>query len=54
MIRVSGVLPSGAKQSEMGHIPDNTISTLTQLLCHRVSLIDNKVLVEHLEHLSAL
>jgi hypothetical protein len=35
-------------------IPDNTIGALAQLLGDSVSLVDDKVLVEHLEHLSAL
>jgi hypothetical protein len=35
-------------------LPDNTISTLTELLGYRVSLVDDEVLVEHLEHLSPL
>ena len=34
--------------------PDNTISSLTELLCDSVSLIDDEVLVEDLEDLSSL
>jgi hypothetical protein len=45
----------GAQQNNTGkeHIPNNSISTLTKLLRHRISIIDNEVLVENLEHLSA-
>jgi hypothetical protein len=34
-------------------LPDNSVSTLTKLFSHRISLIDNEVLVENLEHLSS-
>jgi hypothetical protein len=34
--------------------PDNTVSSLSQFLGDCVSLIDDEVLVEHLEHLSSL
>jgi hypothetical protein len=34
-------------------VPDNTISTLTKLLCDRVSFINDKVLVKNLKHLSS-
>jgi hypothetical protein len=37
-----------------GCIPDNAISSLTQLLSDYISLIDNKFLVEDLEGLTAL
>jgi hypothetical protein len=35
-------------------LPDNTISTLAELLGYRVSFVDDEVLVEYLEHLSPL
>lgn len=35
-------------------IPDNAVCALTKLLGHGVSFIDDEVLVEHLEHLTAL
>ena len=34
--------------------PDDTVSTLSQLLGNGISLVDNKVLVEDLEDLSSL
>jgi hypothetical protein len=37
-----------------GLVPDNAISALAKLLCDGVALIDDEVLVEHLEHLAAL
>lgn len=45
--------PEKRSRNELS-IPDNSISSLAKLLGHRVSLIDNEVLVEHLEHLSSL
>lgn len=36
------------------HIPDDTISTLSQLLCDSVSLVHDEVLVEDLEDLAPL
>ena len=36
------------------NVPDNTISTLSQLLCDGVSLVDNEVLVEDLKDLPSL
>ncbi len=35
-------------------VPDNTIGSLAQLLGHRVSLINDKILVEDLEDLTSL
>jgi hypothetical protein len=35
-------------------IPNNTISALSKLFGNGVSLVNNEVLVEHLEHLSSL
>jgi hypothetical protein len=35
-------------------LPDNSISTLTKLFCDHISLINNEVLVEHLEGLPSL
>jgi hypothetical protein len=35
-------------------VPDNAIGTLSQLFRHRVSLIDDEVLVKDLEDLAAL
>ena len=36
------------------NIPDNAVCSLSQFLGDRVSLVDDKVLVEDLEHLSSL
>ena len=38
----------------MDALPDNAIGTLTQFLCHIVSLIHNKLLIKNLENLSPL
>ncbi len=37
-----------------GHLPDDTVSSLPELLGHSVALIDDEILVENLEHLAAL
>jgi hypothetical protein len=34
--------------------PDDTVSALTQLLCHIVSFVDHKLLIENLEDLAPL
>lgn len=34
--------------------PDNAVGTLAKLLRYGVSLVDNEILVEHLEHLASL
>jgi len=44
----------GALTPESRYIPDDTIGALAQLLGHRVALVDDKVLVEDLEHLASL
>ena len=49
---VSSALSTTSQDQQ--NVPDNTISTLSQLLCDGVSLVDNEVLVEDLEDLSSL
>ena len=34
--------------------PDNTVRTLTELFCDRISFVNDKVLVEDLEYLAPL
>lgn len=44
----------GKPAKENDRIPDNAVCALAQLFCHRISLIDNEVLVEDLEDLTPL
>jgi len=44
----------GVSQKTAARIPDNTVSSLAQLLGDSISLVDDEVLVKHLEHLTAL
>lgn len=51
-ISFSKTSPWGAQR--VGCIPDYAISTLAKFLRHRVSLVDNEVLIEYFEHFPAL
>lgn len=42
------------QQLQRAGLPDDAIGTLSQLLGHSVSLVDNEVLVEDLEDLASL
>lgn len=42
------------QRGRSSRLPDDSVGTLSKLLCHGVSLIDNKILVEDLEDLSSL
>ena len=44
----------GVSQKTAARIPDNAVSSLAQLLGDSISLVDDEVLVKHLEHLTAL
>jgi len=53
VISIFSTIDPNQPQESQG-IPDNTISTLSKLFRHSISLIDDEVLVEDLEDLSAL
>lgn len=44
----------GGAAAEGERVPDNAVGTLSQLFRHRVSLIDDEILVKDLEDLAAL
>lgn len=46
-------MPPAAFGALLAGLPDNAVGALAQLLCHIVPLVDNELLVEHLEHLAA-
>lgn len=40
--------------SKLNDSPDDAVGTLSDLFCHSVALVDNKVLVKDLEDLASL
>jgi hypothetical protein len=46
-------VPPGALIALLAGVPDDAVGALAQLLCHIVPLVDDELLVEHLEHLAA-